>query len=362
MTSDILSKELTNMIRPILVTSAFLVITTLAYAGDQVGTLTQLQGQVKLFTHPSKTLQDESQGYARALFEGEYYLVQDAKLGDRVDKGNILRTAPSGKVRVVFDNGDQYNVGAGTAYRVFWDKDTKDAHPEVKLMYGKLRGIVEKGGPRSHLKVRTRAATMGVRGTDFFIADDGADNETEISILRGEVDVKPTNAAPEVKAVAVKSGQSAAVTAKETPKTDIKVAEAPKPVAPLVELRKTTQEDLIGIQKSSVIKPAEKTAEKTPETPEAKKTAAATAEIAKKIEKLETKAIETTIQDIRKVDPTLVAKLDMKLIKSIDEVNARQVESLLKEAPKAPPSHKAYKSELEDLEGGAYEKYFKIFD
>jgi hypothetical protein len=343
----------------ILVMPACLVM-HLAFASEQVGTLTQVDGAVKLFTHPGKSVQGPA---PHALFENEYYSVRDAKMGDRVEKGNILRTAPGAKARVVYDNGDQFNVGSGTAYRIFWDKDASVTKTNVNLMYGKLRGIVEKGGPRGRLTVRTRSATMGVRGTDFFIAEGGEDGGTEVSILRGKVEVKAET--KEAKPVEVKAGYSAEIPAPppvvKTPETkpaetkaeEKKVAEhpkeAPKP-APVVELRQTTKEDLVAIQKSSAIK-----IEPKKEIAAVEKT-----EVTEKVKKLEEKAVQTTLKDIKQADPQLYAKLQTAPIKSTEELNAQAVHTLMQTAPKAPEKRKPYKSELEDLESGAYEKYFKV--
>ena len=50
------------MIHKILLMSATLSIyTTFGWAGEQVGTLTQIEGTVKIFSHPSKTLPENSQ-------------------------------------------------------------------------------------------------------------------------------------------------------------------------------------------------------------------------------------------------------------------------------------------------------------
>ncbi|MCM2323364.1 MAG: FecR family protein [Oligoflexia bacterium] len=328
-----------------------------ASASEQVGTLTQAEGTVKIFTNPSKKIHSDGEKGVRALFEGEYFLVRDAKVGDQVEQGNIIRTSPGGKARVIFQNGDQYNVGPATAYRVFWSKDAKDGKTKIDLMYGKLRGVVAKGGPRSRLTVKTKSATMGVRGTDFFIAD-GGDSGTEVSILRGAVEVKPE--APQAKPIEVTAGFSAAVApAPVAPKVEKKtadtkeagtpVAQAPAPApAPVIELRKTTQEELVGIQKSSEIRALKKEDLK-----------AAPAEVAKLVEKLETKAVETVINDVKAADPKLFAQLQGKQFTSSDELNKASVQNILKEAPKAPPKRKPYKSELDDLSGDAYEKYFK---
>jgi hypothetical protein len=145
----------------------FCLLSVPASAGEpQAGTLAELQGEVKLLTHPGKTVQGPA---PHVLFEGNYYSVQDAKAGMKVARGNVLRTAIGGKVKVLFENGDQFYVGSGTAYKVNWTEGGQGGKkPEINLMYGKIRGVVEKGGPRSGLRIRTSSATMGVRGTDFF--------------------------------------------------------------------------------------------------------------------------------------------------------------------------------------------------
>jgi len=318
---------------------------TMAFSSNQVGTITQIENEAKIFSHPGKNVQGPP---PHALYEGEYYSVKDAKVGDRLENGNIVRTAPGGKARIVYDNGDQFNLGSGTAYRVFWDKNS--TKPKINLMYGKLRGIVEKGGPRGRLTIRTRTATMGVRGTDFFIAEGGPGGGTEVSILRGAVEVKPE--LPKAKSVEVKAGYSAEILPSKKPEIEKQKERQnlEQAIAPVVELRRTTKEDLTAIKRSSEVKI------------EIKREIALTDEVSKKVEQLETKAVETTLKDIKKSDPKLFAQIQDKPIKTTEELNAKAVDNLMKNAPKAPAKRKPYKSELEDLESGAYEKYFKIVD
>lgn len=322
-----------------------------ALASEQVGTITQVDGDVKLFTHPSKKLQASAAsktGGSHALYEGEYYVVESARVGSKVEQGNIVRTAPGAKGRVVFENGDQLNVGPASAMRVFWDKDAKDSKTRLDLAYGKVRGIVEKGGPRSKLQIRTKTATMGVRGTDFFIADGGVDGGTEVSIMRGSVEVKPKAAGS--KAVEVKQGMSAdippAAPVAAAPKAGEKAA-APAPMQAAIEIRKTTQEELVGIQRSSVI-------EKKADEP--------VKEVTPEVAKLEKMAVATTMKDIKVYDPKLYEKIQEQKLTTTDAINGQVVATLIKEAPKAPESRKPYKSEIDNLEQGAYEKYFKVQD
>ncbi|OFZ01754.1 MAG: hypothetical protein A2Z97_07470 [Bdellovibrionales bacterium GWB1_52_6] len=327
---------------------------SISLAADQVGTVTQLEGDVKLFSEPSKTLQkDDGDPRPRALFQGEYYRVQEVKVGDRINQGNILRTALNGKARVVFDNGDQFHVGPGTSYRIFWDADSAKTNTRLNLVYGKLRGVIAKGGPRSRLQVKTKAATMGVRGTEFFIAENGLDGETEISIIRGSVQVQ--SSANQTKPIELKSGFSAniatgQVTAPKEVQESAQMAPKPEKMVPVIELRKTTQEDLAGIQKSSEIKAPEAGAP------------ALSQEMKTQLASLEKKAIKTTLTDIKTYDPKLYAKLDTANIKTADQIHVQTVKTLIQTAPKAAEKRKPFKSELDNLEQGAYEKYFKIVE
>ena len=284
--------------------------------------------------------------------------MNEAHPGDRVEQGNIVRTSPGSKARVLYDNGDQLTLSGGSAYRVKWSKDGSgaDAKPDLNLMYGKVRAMVAKGGPRSKLTVRTRSATMGVRGTDFFVADGGAGPNagTEISVIRGEVAVQ----GPEQKAksIPVKAGFSAEVPppAPIAPKAEKAVekkgsgVEAPAQIPePVIALRQTTQQALSAIQKSSEVKVAI--------ADEVKKDD----KLAVQLATLEKKAVEATMTDIKKEDPKLFAQLQANPTMSAVEIQGRAVEVIKKEAPMAPARGKPSRSELENLENGVYEQYFK---
>ncbi len=297
-------------------------------SSNQVGTLTQLEGEVKIFSHPGTMIQGPP---PHALFQGEYYSVGDAKLGDRVEEGNIVRTAVGAKAKVVFDNGDQFFVGSGTAYKVQWMHDT---NPKVSLMHGKLRGVIIKGGPRGKLTIRTRAATMGVRGTDFLIGDAEDGEGTQVTILRGEVFLKPHgDKANPASIQAGFSGEAPMTHPKDTKKIEI-------------EVRKVTKEDLIMAHQCAKI------------SPEIKKTKVSEAVI-EKIKTLESKCIETTLDDIKKADPELYAELKSKPIQSIDEINTQSVQKFYKDAPLSNKKRKPFESELKGLDPATYEKYFK---
>jgi hypothetical protein len=340
-------------------------------ADDKVGTLTQSEGTVQIFSAPSKTLPEKKEGRARALFEGQYYLVSDARVGDRVENGNVLRTAPGAKARVVFDNGDQFQVGPGTAYRVSWTAPAKEeARTRVELMYGKFRGVVVKEGPRKRMFLRSKSAVMGVRGTDFFVSENPASGETELSVLRGAIDVSPvlpseTDQAAVGREVEVKAGMTATVTPVSVAKSSASVEPSPTPDAaatgtkeiaygkgapvekpeglPKVDLHRLSKVDLRDIDRAAVV------------------AAPKPADVPPKVAALEKKALEATLEDIRKSDPAHFAKIRPGSAKSVDDLHHGAVENLMADAP-AKSARKRRKPVLQELEEeqDAYKKYFQF--
>ena len=315
-------------------------------ANENIATLTQLQGEAKIFFHPAKSLPLKTES-PRALFEGEYFEVKEAKVGDQIEKGSIFRTSPGSKARLIYPNGDQINVASASAYRVSWtvaeakNTNATKAKTQINLMYGKLRGIIEKGGPRSRLQVKTKSAVMGVRGTDFFVEEDTKSGETYFSIIRGKVEVKST--AKNTLPVDIVAGYSLHI--------DTNVVTKAQPV-PKLELQKTSQQEFVKIQKASSLASGLASGSNPAQNPPDAK-----------IAQLETQASQTILRDIQKTDPTLYAALNDKNQKngiSIDDLNRAAMQTLFKEAPAAPVKGKPGQRELEKLEEGAYDKYFRI--
>lgn len=303
---------------------------TMTHASITPATVVSIDGDVKIFSYPSKNPDGPS---PRALYEGEYYSVHDAKIGEKVGKGNIVRANPGGKAKVVYDNGDQFNVGGGTAYKITWDENGKT---DMNLMYGKVRAVVSKTGPLSgKLFIRTKSAVMGVRGTDLFVADDGSMG-TEVSVLRGKVEVakKAKEGSTEApKKVEIKQGETVTV----------------EQAAKKVEVTKTTKEELKAIVSS--------TTTKTVSASELKEVVKSDADI-EKIKELEKKAVDSTLQDIKNYDSKLYNELKGKNIASVADVNTQVAEKLSVVAPSAPKKRKPFRAELENLGGDAYKRYF----
>ncbi|MGK5087048.1 FecR family protein [Bdellovibrionota bacterium FG-2] len=323
-----------------------------AQSGDPVGTLTAVEGEVILLSHPSKKFSNTTP--PPVLYEGEYFTSQRAQTGMRVENSNVLRTSLQGKARVIYENGDQFNLGPGTSYRINWLKKAKGFETKMELLHGKIRGIIDKAGPRNQFRVRTRAAVIGIRGTDFCISSEGAENKTEVSILRGAVEMRSIVAPPTARVAAkpqvtiIRAGEIGAIAPPVVAKPATSEAQkTPLPlITPQVEIRKTTQEELISIQKVAEFKPQENSAT-----------------INKAVTVLEQKAKEVTLRDIKTYDPKLFAQIqtDPQKATSLNEINAASVTELYKTAPKAPvvsPS-KPRGSELDKDDQDIYKKYFK---
>lgn len=301
-----------------------LLLCSTTIAADHVGVIVKVQGNAELLADPSTKVIGKG---PHVLFEGKYYQLQKMRLGLKVDNGAVIRTNKDSKVKIVFKNGDQFNIGEATSYRISWTAkkmNGKDDASTVDLMYGTLRGIVSKKGPRSGMKVQTKHAVMGVRGTDFYIGQKGTSGESSISVLRGKVSV--TNALVKTKHIEVKQGFSAGVKKEERS----------------MNVEKTTKNDLVEIQKESTIKQNENQASVV---------------VQKELAQLEKKAVENTLSDIKEYDPALYNSLKDKKIDDVDKINKVVVGKVFEKAPE-----KKLKIGIDELnlDENAYEKYFKI--
>ncbi len=337
-----------------------IVITSVAYSSTNIGRIIKMTGDVKVLKNPSA--KKISGPGPHVLFRKKYYTIEKPRLGFKVGNGNIVQTGHESKVRIVFKNGDQYNVASGTAYEVAWKKSVgkKKGSSIINLMRGQIRAVVSKKGPRNNLKVKTRYASMGVRGTDFYVSTKGASGSTKVSVLRGEVEMKVQPKAVQSKvakaikinppkAIKVKSGFTAKVEAPVKQVVDAgNVAKIKAPIAKpgIVNVVKTNKRELVKIQKDSMIKVKKSERQKV------------TKAVAEEIKDLNKKAIETTLEDIKEYDPNLYAEIKKKPVKSIAAVNSSVVKKVFRKAPKS--AEKPGVDDLENIEEDAYDRYFSI--
>ena len=142
--------------------------------------------------------------------------VRIAKKGDPVFVGDTVNTSSSASVKVLMNDKTIIDIGASALFHV---KKVEGGGPgrkiEIGLPYGTARAAVAKPlGPGGEFKVRSSAATMGVRGTEFVISSTidspaqinrsvtpasssaGQAPRTTVTVLQGLVAVEQNPVAP----------------------------------------------------------------------------------------------------------------------------------------------------------------------
>ena len=332
------------------------------------GTISKLRGHVEILKGGSLSLSGEG---PHVKYKSKFYTLKIAKIGDKIRTGQIVRTGKRSIAKIIFENGDQFIISPGSEYVLKLPEKSKSSNSFINLTRGKFRAVISKDGPRNKLNIKTRNASMGVRGTDFYVNAKGYDR-SEVSVLRGKVVLKTqksskkkvvnidtktnkkTEGDSKSEEVVLETGYSANLVS--TPKLPILLENDKKKInetakqeikETLVEVKKTSKQKLITIQKATVI---ESKKDDPPVSQETKNS----------IQKLEKKAIEVTLKDIKTYTPNLYQKIkDSKSpIVDTESLNTKVVVEAHKVAPKA------IKPDLDDLDNDdlsddAYNKYFK---
>lgn len=266
------------------------------------GVILAYRGQAQLLDKQKKLSKTLS-------FKGEIFYYDKLKLGQKVLPGQFIKCDPGCNVKVGFANGDSIYVGPGTTMEIPKIIGSKKSDVnQLELYYGKIRAIISPKGPRKKLKVRTRSAVTGVRGTDLFVSyNDYAGHQT--SVVRGEVSVAPTTEISSTVSASdsqvLKSGEVASI------KVD----------NPAIEKRKVNRAELKDIQQMALEKSdADALKDITPESKQ-------------EIEKIEKKVAEVIIEDVKKHHPKLVESLSKGTEISAADLNSAAIEQLLAKAP-----------------------------
>ncbi|SMF49771.1 FecR family protein [Pseudobacteriovorax antillogorgiicola] len=311
--------------------------------GRNEATLTKFYGKVRLFKNPSQN-KDGPGPFAKV--GGTYFTVVKAAKGATLKPFERIQTGSRSKAKLVYSNGDQITVSANTAYEVSLEGESGVKKPVYDMIFGKIRGLIRGDGPRHGMKVRSNTMVMGVRGTDFFVAARGKSGHTEVSVLRGQVEVTPRQ--PNAKPVKVDSGFTISVP-KVQPKPK---GQANDPLSDLkvstVKVEPTTKAAVAEIYQETIITAKQSQEEQEIVPPKVKA----------QLEQLERKAVEATRDDIKKHDPVLFEKIrniPVQKIESADDLQAITTKKAFDAAPKA----KASKARFKDLENSdIYDKYF----
>lgn len=116
-------------------------------------------------------------------YQGDVKVLRDAKVlhvksGFILEKNDKIKTATSSKVQLLLDDDSVITIGEDSELAIsdfLYDEETQNAL-ELELSHGFFRTLTGKIGKLApeRFKLKTRSATIGIRGTDFgvFVAND----------------------------------------------------------------------------------------------------------------------------------------------------------------------------------------------
>jgi hypothetical protein len=140
------------------------------------------------------------------------------KPGDKLYKGSIVNTGSTGAVKLLMTDRTILDLGPSSLFKMndyeLKKGETGDRKVDLSLDYGTVRASVNEKLTTSKGKftIRTKAATMGVRGTEFVVnAPIPATGSVEppkmsLTVMHGKVEVADPNAAAGAPKLAVTPG------------------------------------------------------------------------------------------------------------------------------------------------------------
>ncbi len=132
-------------------------------------------------------------GQVSALIPAATRNDQATKVKDELDWNDLLKTAPSGRLRAGLDDGSILSVGSNSELRVL-QHDAASQQTSLEMNAGRLRSkVVKITQPNGKFEVHTPNAVIGVIGTDFYV-EYGA-NKTTVICYTGTVTVTPLGGA-----------------------------------------------------------------------------------------------------------------------------------------------------------------------
>jgi len=139
-------------------------LSSTAWGETEVGKVVSVSGKVMARV--------ESKGSSRRRLPQVRYL----KPSDAIYLEDVINTDSNGSVKILFEDQSIMDLGQSSLFKVehYENKGkSEDRKVEMSLSYGKIRAAInQKIGTLGKFKIKTRAATMGVRGTEFYVMSD----------------------------------------------------------------------------------------------------------------------------------------------------------------------------------------------
>ncbi|MBI5139565.1 FecR domain-containing protein [Candidatus Nomurabacteria bacterium] len=203
------------------------------------------------------------------------------KSGDAIAKGSVINTSSTSAVKLLMTDKSVLDLGPSTLFKVNEYKlnQTSDRQVDMEMSYGKIRASVNSPvGPKGKFTIRTKAATMGVRGTEFVVTS-GIDTymaratpdatgaakavpatagKTEIAVVSGKLDVTTekkaatSNSAVKTETVKLEAGSKLVAIAKLPEKLDLGKERGPA-AETKVEVTKLTVAEVKDIKAAATL-------------------------------------------------------------------------------------------------------------
>ena len=176
-----------------------------------------------LFSQQSGSATGEPAGKVNALLPNATRNSASLNQSDAIAWNDLLKTDPTGRVRVNLIDGSLLSLGSSSQLTVV-KHDPATQQTSLEILYGRLRSqVVRLLKPGAKFEVNTPQATAGVIGTDFILIVDA--NTTMVIVLEGVVLVTPH--APGAAATSQDQARSVQLHAGQTVEVGISAIGAP---------------------------------------------------------------------------------------------------------------------------------------
>jgi hypothetical protein len=207
--------------------------------------------------------------------------MKTAIAGDYLEAQSIINTSSNSSCKLLMPDKTIVDIGPSTLFKI--DKYTHnsgaDRESDVSIDYGKIRASVTqpvKG--RGHFNVRTQSATMGVRGTEFYLKSElntqpkGSSGsfvpgKTEVLVTHGTVEfAQGSRGSSSARPVALTAGMQLSTTTRapgSTAPAEVRVSQA-SPEQLQTTVSETKQQDPTFMQAVKVETDGEKGESRSP--------------------------------------------------------------------------------------------------
>jgi FecR protein len=127
------------------------------------------------------------EGNATAAQAGQS--AQPLAAGAVLHEGDVVETAPGGRVEISFANGTLLRIGESSRVELR-EAPVSGGAFRARLLLGNLWAKVHKLIAGEHFEVETENAVAGVRGTEFRVEAAGGKSEDLVRVYEGAVEVK----------------------------------------------------------------------------------------------------------------------------------------------------------------------------